>query len=410
MRNPRLRSAGASLPPSRSSAASTRCHPSGVSLINACQQRDYLSPAYYVSLMAEARGHSVFPRASDMLAALHTVPSGLQDQRPPHHRTAHRGASDPVRALRGFVPALHARLCALCRAPGHPRGHHRQAPDRRARRADALFIRDLTTPTNHTYAFALRAKALGIPVIDDPTSIMFCSNKIFVHERLRCRGVPTPRTLVMTPEMTIAEAIAAFGLPLVLKIPNGSFSLGVNKISTAEQGERVLREMRGQSPYLLAQEYMPTTFDWRIGILDGEPLYACQYHMVRGHWQVIQHRDEGAPLEGQATAVPLAQVPWGAIDVAQRAARATGVGLYGVDIKESRGAFHVIEVNDNPDVYSDFEAGAEADHVWERLVSFFAQRMRAEEQVQSELDDVPAVCAGHMRAGRPSAGLGDLVG
>lgn len=363
----------------------------GVSLINACQQRDYLSPAYYVSLMAEARGHSVFPHASDILAALHIVPSGLQDRA---RRTTERRIAVLLTPSEPFAASSLACMLDFARC-AERQGirvdiidkHQIAALDQ----ADALFIRDLTTPTNHTYAFALRAKALGIPVIDDPTSIMFCSNKIFVHERLRCLGVPTPRTFVMTPGMDIHDAIAAFGLPLVLKIPNGSFSLGVNKISTAAQGASVLEEMRGQTAYLLAQEYMPTSFDWRIGILDGKPLYACQYHMVRGHWQVIQHRTGADPLEGHATAVPLAQVPWGAVDVAQRAARATGDGLYGVDIKESGGAFHVIEVNANPDVYSDFEAGAEVDCVWERLVAFFAQRMRAGELPQSEVYDLPAV-------------------
>ena len=33
-----------------------------------------------------------------------------------------------------------------------------------------------------------------------------------------------------------------------------------------------------KSELLIAQEFLPTTFDWRIGICDGQPLYACKYH------------------------------------------------------------------------------------------------------------------------------------
>ena len=32
---------------------------------------------------------------------------------------------------------------------------------------------------------------------------------------------------------------------------------------------------------LLAQKFMPTDFDWRVGVLDGEPLFVCQYQMAR---------------------------------------------------------------------------------------------------------------------------------
>ena len=37
---------------------------------------------------------------------------------------------------------------------------------------DALFIRDLTSPGNHTYGFARAAEARGIPVLDDAGSIV----------------------------------------------------------------------------------------------------------------------------------------------------------------------------------------------------------------------------------------------
>jgi hypothetical protein len=38
---------------------------------------------------------------------------------------------------------------------------------------------------------------------------------------------------------------------------------------------------------------MYTEFDWRIGILNGQALYACQYFMSRGHWQIYNHAAKG---------------------------------------------------------------------------------------------------------------------
>src|SRR5690606_22338615 len=47
---------------------------------------------------------------------------------------------------------------------------------------DALFIRETTTISNHTYRFARRAQQEGMPVIDDPLSMIRCTNKVYLNE------------------------------------------------------------------------------------------------------------------------------------------------------------------------------------------------------------------------------------
>src|SRR3546814_4209915 len=42
---------------------------------------------------------------------------------------------------------------------------------------DALFIRETTAIDHHTFRFAKKAGNEGMPVIDDPTSILRCTNK-----------------------------------------------------------------------------------------------------------------------------------------------------------------------------------------------------------------------------------------
>jgi glutathione synthase/RimK-type ligase-like ATP-grasp enzyme len=54
---------------------------------------------------------------------------------------------------------------------------------------DALFIRETTAISNHTYRFARRAEQEGMPVIDDPLSMIRCTNKVYLNElmaRTRC--------------------------------------------------------------------------------------------------------------------------------------------------------------------------------------------------------------------------------
>jgi hypothetical protein len=96
---------------------------------------------------------------------------------------------------------------------------------------DALFIRETTRVNHHTYRFARRAKAEGLVVIDDPESILRCTNKVFQHELFARRRIPSPRTVIVH-EDNAAEVVRSVGLPCVLKRPDGSFSRGVERPCT----------------------------------------------------------------------------------------------------------------------------------------------------------------------------------
>lgn len=74
----------------------------------------------------------------------------------------------------------------------------------------------------------------------------------------------------------------------------------MHKVASDEELRAALDEMFRHSSVLLAQEFIPTEFDWRIGLLDGEPLFACKYYMAKGHWQIYNHAhdDTGRNLCG----------------------------------------------------------------------------------------------------------------
>jgi hypothetical protein len=58
---------------------------------------------------------------------------------------------------------------------------------------DALFIRETTNVDHHTYRMARKAAAEGLVVIDDPESILRCSNKVYLAEVLTRHKIPAPR-------------------------------------------------------------------------------------------------------------------------------------------------------------------------------------------------------------------------
>jgi glutathione synthase/RimK-type ligase-like ATP-grasp enzyme len=238
-----------------------------------------------------------------------------------------------------------------------------------------LFIRETTSIDNHTYRFARRAVQEGMPVIDDPISMIRCTNKVFLMELLGQNQVPTPPTVIIADIADLPRAIDELGLPLVVKIPDGSFSRGVHKVSSPEEFKRVADELFEETDLLLAQKFLPTEFDWRIGILSGEPLFACQYRMARGHWQIVKHRADGTAREGGFNTFALEQTPREVIDLAVRAAKPIGDGLYGVDLKETANGFVVMEVNDNPNLEHGIEDAVGKDEVWMRILKWFIDRL-----------------------------------
>jgi glutathione synthase/RimK-type ligase-like ATP-grasp enzyme/gamma-glutamyl:cysteine ligase YbdK (ATP-grasp superfamily) len=249
---------------------------------------------------------------------------------------------------------------------------------------DALFIRALTGVSEPAFQFALRAEALGMPVVDDSQSIIRCGNKVFLDELLRREGIPTPRTRIVTRHTPWAE-VAGLGLPLVIKLPDGSFSNAVHKVSSRDEFRRYADDMFRRSPLIIAQEFLPTDYDWRITVLDGRLLFACRYHMARGHWQIRAESSAGKERYGRVEAVPRQAAPEAVVQAALRAARLIGDGLYGVDLKETAEGPVVIEVNDNPNLDVGYDDAADGAAIYEDLVEFFVRRIE-----QGTGEDAPA--------------------
>lgn len=240
---------------------------------------------------------------------------------------------------------------------------------------DGLFIRTTTAVNHYTYRFAQMAEALGIVAIDDPESILRCSNKVYLAEIFAHHKIPSPRTVLVHRE-NWKRTIEQIVLPAVLKKPDGSFSQGVIKVTTKDDLKNHLIALLADSTLVVAQEFLPTTFDWRVGLLNGETLYACKYHMAKNHWQIYKQSKTGTVTDGgSADTYELGQVPPQLIALAERAGGLIGRGLYGLDIKEKDGQFYVIEINDNPNIDAGGEDKILKDGLYERIMGYFLQRM-----------------------------------
>lgn len=238
---------------------------------------------------------------------------------------------------------------------------------------DAVYIRALTDPLNSSYVAARTAEMHGVKVIDDPDSIRICCDKVNMYQHLINQNVPIPPTRIINRyqiNLTIAEQIIAeLGAPVVLKAPNSSFSMYVEKVDKAEEFVTVARRFVRRADRIVAQKFIKSAFDWRVGILNNQPLYVCQYIIPKKRWKIQTQTADGKTIYGPVKGIALDKADPALIECALAATKAIGSGLYGVDLKQTDNGYVVIEVNDNPTINAGEEDQVNGD-LYERLIRY----------------------------------------
>jgi glutathione synthase/RimK-type ligase-like ATP-grasp enzyme/ribosomal protein S18 acetylase RimI-like enzyme len=248
---------------------------------------------------------------------------------------------------------------------------------------DALFIRETTSVNDHTYELSRIAYAEGLVVIDDPWSIVRCSNKIYQNEIFSKNKILVPKATVITKNSFSNKPLQELNYPLVIKQPDSAFSIGIKKVENPEEAFTVLTELFKKTDMVICQEFLYSDFDWRIGILDNAPLFACKYYMSKGHWQIYNWKD-GSDEEnaGDWQTFSVSDVPEEIVKTALQATALIGDGLYGVDLKMIDGKVYVIEVNDNPNIDYGIEDLFLKDKIYARIMESLFKRIEISRNIQ----------------------------
>jgi len=235
---------------------------------------------------------------------------------------------------------------------------------------DALFIRETTAVNHHTYRMSRRAQREGLAVIDSPESILRCANKVYLAELLSQNKIATPKTVIIHSE-NVKGVENKLGFPCVLKLPDSSFSQGVVKVDTPGEMKVKVREMMKVSELIIAQEFMPTNYDWRVGVLNNKVLFVCKYYMAKGHWQIYNWGSKNKhDITGNFDIFEIDQVPPQVIDIALKGTKLIGNGLYGVDVKEVDGKVMIIEINDNPNIDAGIEDSLLHEKIYDMVIEY----------------------------------------
>jgi glutathione synthase/RimK-type ligase-like ATP-grasp enzyme len=241
---------------------------------------------------------------------------------------------------------------------------------------DALFIRQSTEVNNEAYAFARKAQQEDIAIIDYPDAILKCCNKVYMAEALNNAHIATPKTIIVHSENK-ETVLAQVGLPCVLKAPDSTFSFGVKKAKTTEEYFSLVDEMLKESELIIAQEFCPSDYDWRIGILDDEVFFVCKYYMAKGHWQIYNWKAKKKnDQDGDADCLAVEDVPKEVLKMALKSAKLMGKGLYGIDIKVVDNKPMVIEINDNPNIDFGIEDAYYGDLVYTKILTALKTRLQ----------------------------------
>lgn len=332
-------------------------------VINLCGGLDYLGTGYYVSLLAQARGQRVLPSVETLnqLSRKALVDLQLESLAPLMDELSRRGA------LPGEAFTLRV-MFGECLDEGLGRLARRLFERLPCPLMEARFQR------RQGLWRLTRLKPLALSALREAEQDRF-AQALNRHSRKVWR-TPKARRRYRDDLKRLPEKAAGLQFPMVLKVPDGAFSRGVVKIQSAEALQQEASRLFESSALLLLQEWLPTDYDWRIGVLDGQVLYASRYYMARGHWQIYDH-SRGKTRSGGFTTHAPDDVPKPVIKAALKATRLIGNGLYGVDIKQLGERVVVIEINDNPNLDAGVEDEVLGPRLYDKVMEVFLERMEA---------------------------------
>ena len=213
---------------------------------------------------------------------------------------------------------------------------------------------------------------LSVPWVNDREAVLTSRNKAGVLAACAAADLPVPQTtMVSNPvdDATVAEALAEFDSPVVVKPNSTTRGVGVVKVTDPDSALGVtdyldlVHDYRatGDRSYLL-QEYLPDARDYRAMVVDGDCVGGVERRLSTdaveaGHWKHNVHR--GAEAVG-------VDLPARHRRLAESVAETLDIDYLGVDLLGSGDRLLVSETNARPTIDS---ATKYDDGFWDRLAA-----------------------------------------
>src|SRR5210317_280557 len=207
---------------------------------------------------------------------------------------------------------------------------------------DAVIPRIGASITFYGCAVVRQFEMMGTFTIATSDAIQRSRDKLRSLQRLSKAGIGMPKTVFTNYSRDVEEVIEHVGgVPVIIKLLEGTQGLGVVLAETINAAESVLEAFNGLEARVIVQEFIKEAkgADIRALLVDGQVVGAMKRQGKEGEFRSNLHRG------GSATLIALSEDEENA---ALKAARVMGLGVAGVDLLQSERGPLILEVNSSP--------------------------------------------------------------
>ncbi|TRD19042.1 30S ribosomal protein S6--L-glutamate ligase [Palleronia caenipelagi] len=237
------------------------------------------------------------------------------------------------------VEVIDTTRCYMTLNPLAPEVHY---DGKRLPRYDAVIPRIGASITPYGTAIVRQFETIGTWVLNGSAGITASRDKLHAHQILARQKIGMPQTAFAASPKDTRNIMSLVGeAPLIVKLLESTQGKGVVLAETQKAAESVITAFRGLKANFLVQQFVAEAGgeDIRCIVMGGRVEAAIKRSAAPGEFRSNLH------MGGTATPVKITRAER---DTAQRAAKAFGLGLAGVDLLRSNDGPKVLEVNSSP--------------------------------------------------------------
>lgn len=207
---------------------------------------------------------------------------------------------------------------------------------------DAIIPRIGASITSYGLSVLRQFEMMGVYTLNNSLAIARSRDKLRALQLLARDGVDLPTTaFAHDPKVTEQVLEAVGGVPVVIKLLEGTQGIGVVLGDTKRSAKSIIEAFRGVNVNILVQEFIKeaAASDIRAFVIGDKVVAAMQRTGAEGDFRSNIHRG------GSSKAIELTSAEH---DSAVRAAKSLGLGASGVDLLRADRGPVVVEVNSSP--------------------------------------------------------------
>ncbi len=208
--------------------------------------------------------------------------------------------------------------------------------------ADAVIPRIGYSVTTEGVRVVRQFERMGVYVANSADAILRSRDKLTASQILSQKGVPVPKTALVTSWKDVERAISRVGgVPCIVKTSQGTQGDGVFLVRSIRHAKEMVYRLIAERKTVLVQEYIKESHgkDIRVIVVGGEVVAAMRRVSNGREFRSNYH------LGGRVEQIDL---PDDYAKVAIEAANHLGIDVGGVDLLEGRSGPILLEVNSSP--------------------------------------------------------------